>query len=240
MILTIIIPAYNEEETIEDIILKVLAVKFPNQIKMQILVINDASTDKTMAKVKNIKIKNNIKNLKLISHSVNMGKGQAIKTGLKSAAGEIILIQDADLEYDPEYLPRLIKPILLNKASVVYGTRLKNYPLRLTGVKRTPLISHYIANKLLSLITSLLYGKSVTDMETGYKVFTKEVLKNINLNSNRFDIEPEITAKVLKKGYKIFEVPIKTIPRGYNEGKKITWKDGFVALWTLVKYRFID
>jgi len=161
-------------------------------------------------------------------------------TGIRNSKGDFILIQDADLEYDPKYIPHIIEPILKGKAKVVYGTRLKNYPLKILGKKRTPLITHYLGNKFLSFITNILFGKNVSDMETGYKVFLSSILSGIEIKAKGFDFEPEITAKLLKKGFKIYEVPIKVNPRGYDEGKKITWKDGIVAFWTLVKYRFVD
>jgi hypothetical protein len=134
----------------------------------------------------------------------------------------------------------MLKPILNKKTKVVYGTRLKNFPLKLSGSKKTPLISHYLGNKFLSLVTTLFFRVNVSDMETGYKMFTRDVVKSIKLHSKRFELEPEITAKILKQGEKIYEVPIKVTPRGYEEGKKITWRDGFIAIWTLIKYRFTD
>jgi len=234
MKLSIIIPVYNEEETVVELLNKVKMQKLPGGIVKEIVVVNDASKDgskEQIAKVEGVRV---------IHHKKNKGKGAAIKTGLSKARGEIILIQDADLEYSPRDYPRLIKPVLAGKAEVVYGSRLKHYPLRIVGSKRTPLVLHYIGNKLLTFITNLLYRSSLTDMETCYKVFKKEVLRDIKINSNRFDFEPEITAKILKKGIDICEIPIKVKPRGYNEGKKISWRDGFVALWTLVKYRFAD
>lgn len=240
MKLTIIIPVYNEEKTIFEIIRQVKLVKLAEGLEKEIIVVDDASTDNSKFKIQGAKSKLKIKNLKLIEHKVNQGKGAAVVTGIKEATGDIILIQDADLEYDPQDYPRLLKPILDGKTKVVYGSRLKNYPLRITGKNKTPLISHFLGNQLLTFITNLLYGNGLTDMETCYKVFKREVVKGIKVKAKRFDFEPELTAKLLKKGIKIYEVPIKVKPRGYEEGKKITWKDGFIAVWTLVKYRFMD
>ena len=160
--------------------------------------------------------------------------------GIKESTGDIILIQDADLEYNPNDYPKLLKPILDGKAEVVYGSRLANYPLKITGSKKTPLVTHFIGNKLLTLFTNILYGNELTDMETCYKVFKKQVIKDMKIKAKRFDFEPEFTAKVMKKGINIYEVPIKVNPRGYEEGKKITWVDGIIAVWTLLKYRFVD
>ncbi len=234
MILSIIIPVYNEEKTIKDIISKVKKVKLPSQISKEIITVDDNSTDSSFEILKGLK------DIKLLSHTVNQGKGAAIRTGIKRSAGEIIIIQDADLEYDPNDYPRLIAPIIRGKAGVVYGTRLKNYPIKFFGKKHTPFLTHYLGNKFLSFITRVLYQSNITDMETCYKVFRKNVIKNIKIKSNRFEFEPEITAKILKGGYKIHEVQIRVNPRGYDEGKKITWRDGFLAIWTLVKYRFSD
>lgn len=234
MRLSIIIPVFNEQSTIKEIIKRVKKVKLPKKVTKEIVVVNDASTDGTLEILKQIK------NIKVVNHKINLGKGAAIKTGLKNSFGEIIIIQDADLEYDPNYFPHLLKPILERKTKVVYGTRLKNYPLRIFGKRRTPLVAHYLGNKLLSFFTNLIYHNGLTDMETGYKVFNRSILKGIKLNSRRFDFEPEITAKILKRGLEIYEVPIKVNPRGYDDGKKITWKDGLVALITLIKYRFFD
>lgn len=233
MKLSVIIPVYNEEKTIRKILEIVKKNRLPHGISQEIIVVNDGSKDKTG------KILKGIQGIKKIEHEVNKGKGAAVRTGIKHASGDIILIQDADLEYDPRDYPRLLAPILSRKFQVVYGTRLA-YPLRLWGRNKTPLPIHYIGNKFLSLFTNLLYGGRLTDMETCYKVFTKQVAKKLNLRSNRFDLEPEITAKILKNGYKIHEVPIKVKPRGYKEGKKITWRDGIIALWTLLRFRFVD
>src|SRR4030043_205750 len=240
MKLSIIIPVYNEENTIAEILKKIKSVKLPSRINKEIIVVDDGSNDASILEVKKAMINLKIRDLKLIRHATNMGKGSAIRTGIKKATGGIIIIQDADLEYNPNDYTRLLEPILNGKSKVVYGSRLKHYPLRISGSKKTPLITHYLGNKLLTLFTNILYGNGVTDMETCYKVFKKEVIKDVNINAKRFDFEPEITAKILKKGFKIYEIPIKVNPRGYDEGKKISWKEGFVAVWTLLKYRFID
>ncbi len=231
MKLSIIIPVFNEEETIEQLLKKVTQVKLPGSIKKEIIIVDDGSKDQTTKILDKLEYK-------YIKHQINQGKGAAVKTGLKNSTGDIVIIQDADLEYDPNYYPLLLQPILKNKADVVFGTRLDKYPLNLFGEYKTVLPTHLIANKFLTMLTNLIYGSNLTDMETCYKLFRKEVLSGIELNSKKFDFEPEITAKILKKGTQILEVPIKVKPRGYKEGKKIGWKDGFQAIWTLVKYRF--
>ncbi len=234
MMLTVIIPVFNEEATISEIIKRVKGVKLPGNIKKEIIIVDDRSTDGTS------KILKKIRGIKLFTHNTNLGKGAAVRLGMSKARGDIILIQDADLEYSPGDYPRLIKPILDKKTGVVYGTRLRNYPLKLFGENHTPFFTHYLGNKLLTGATNILYGENLTDMETCYKVISRQVNKKLKLKSNRFEFEPEVTAKILKMGYKIYEVPIKVTPRGYDEGKKITWKDGFIAIWTLIKYRIVD
>ena len=236
MKLSIIIPVYNEEETIAEIVKRVNAAKVARNINKEIIVVDDGSSDGSRLKVESLKQKN----LRLLVHHKNRGKGAAVRTGFKNATGDIAVIQDADLEYNPDDYTRLLSPILEGKTNVVYGTRLKDLQLGLIGRSKTPFATHYLGNRFLSIITSILYGSMVTDMETCYKVLTSKVYKSLKLNSDRFEIEPEITAKVLRAGYKIVEVPIKVKPRGYDEGKKITWQDGFMALWTLIKYRFTD
>lgn len=236
MILSAIIPVFNEENTISNILNKVSQIRLPSGIKKEIIVVDDGSTDSSKLKVKSLKSKG----IKLLSHPKNLGKGAAVKTGLKYATGDIVIIQDADLEYDPKYYLVLLKPILENKASIVYGTRLINYPLKLWGKDKTVLPTHLIANKFLTGLTNLLYSSNLTDMETGYKVFKTDCLNGIELKSSGFGFEPEITAKFLKKGYKIFEVPISVTPRTYQEGKKIGFWDGIQAVWTISKYKFVD
>mgnify|MGYP001561964030 FL=1 len=246
MILSIIIPIFNEEKTVNEILRKVYSVKLPLSIKKEIIVIDDGSTDSSKFKVRAVakaamaRRRQNLNWIKFISHSKNLGKGAAVRTGLKVATGELIIIQDGDLEYDPSYYPVLLKPILEKKAKIVYGTRLINYPLKLWGENKTILPTHLIANKFLTGITNLLYGSSLTDMETCYKVFRASCLNGIKLKSSGFGFEPEITAKFLKKGIKIIEVPIKVKPRTHKEGKKITWIDGFKAVFVLLKYRFFN
>jgi len=235
--LSILIPAYNEEKTIGQVLTNVLSVK-THKLEKEIIVIDDGSSDGTANIVE--KFASREKNILLFKHDINSGKGAAVQTGIKKAKGDIILIQDADLEYDPNDIPRLILPIVKKDTSVVYGTRLKMKPV-FFGKNKTPFLLHFFGNKFLSLITSILYGATVSDMETGYKVFETRALRGIILKAKSFDFEPEITAKLLKKGFKIHELNITTKPRGYDEGKKIhTFKDGSKALWTLLKYRVMD
>lgn len=245
MKLSIIIPVFNEERTIAKILDKVNKVKLPSLIKKEIIVVNDGSTDKTNKVLSEFKIIHpsfggkNLK-FKILKHDKNRGKGAAIRTGLKYATGDFIIIQDADLEYNPIYYSKLLKPILKDNAVCVYGSRLIDYPLRFWGERKTVLPTHLIANKFLTALTNILYGSNLTDMETCYKLFKKEVLDEISIKSNRFDFEPEITAKVLKLNIPIIEVPISVKPRTYKEGKKIKWYDGGKAIFALIKYRLYD
>ena len=232
MILSIIIPVYNEEKTIGEILRRVQAVKLP--LDKEIIVVDDGSTDRSKSEIRKIK------KIEFFSHDKNLGKGAAVQTGLNKATGDIIIMQDADLEYDPSYYPTLLKPILEKKAKIVYGTRLINYPLKLWGKNKTVLPTHLIANRFLSGLTNLLFNSNLTDMETCYKVFKSSCLSGINLKSKGFEFEPEITAKFLKKGFKIVEIPITVKLRTQREGKKINWKDGFWAIITLIKFRFYD
>ena len=236
MKLSIIIPVFNEEKTILEILRRVDDVKIPT-IDKEIIVVNDGSTDATASVISNFKFPTS--NFKHIAHKINQGKGSAVRTGIKRATGDYILIQDADLEYNPTDILLLLSPIMQKKATVVYGTRLKRLP-NFRKDERTPLfLLHYIGNKFLSLLTRILYGQWITDMETCYKLCPRKAFVDIHLNAKGFEFEPEITAKLLKSGYKIYEVPISTTPRGYDEGKKLnTFRDGFIAFWTLLKYRF--
>ena len=229
--LSIIIPVYNEEKTIKQVIEKVKNVKL-KEFSKEIIIVEDCSTDKTREILKNLKDYS----LKIFFHDINKGKGAAVRTGLKNSTGEIILIQDADLEYNPEEYPKLLKPFEDKNVKVVYGSRLEVIRKNLSKMYKL----HYFGNLILTLLTNILYGTKISDMETGYKVFRKEVMENMNLKSRRFDLEPEITAKILKRGYKIHEVPIGFNGRKFAEGKKITWVDGLKAAYYLLKYKFMD
>jgi len=237
MKLSVVIPVFNEEKTIYQLLEMVLAEKTPKEI----IVVDDGSTDGTFKIIKKVKSQISKSNLefKIIRNPINMGKGVAVRKGIENATGDILIIQDADLEYNPEDYARLIQPIIEKKAKVVYGTRLKTLPFKLFGKNKTPMPLHYLANRFLSLITNWLYDSNLTDMETGYKMIPREIYKKLRLEANRFEIEPEITAKILKLGFKILEVPITTKPRGYREGKKIKARDAFIAAWTLFKFRFL-
>lgn len=236
MKLSIIVPVFNEINTINKILKKVIVEEIPG-VEKEIIVVDDGSTDGTREELK----KNQSSSFKLSLHAKNKGKGAAVLTGIKISSGDYIIIQDSDLEYDPKYIKDLTVPILEGRAKVVYGTRIKRLP-NLSDEEKSPrFLLHYFGNRFLSLITSFLYGQWITDMETGYKLFPRIALKRVKMNARGFEFEPEITAKLLKRGYKILEIPIKTVPRSYEEGKKISaLKDGGKALWYLFKYRFLD
>lgn len=235
--ITIIIPVFNEQKTIQKILNQVNDVKLTG-FKKEVVVVNDGSTDKTKELLDISKKK--MKSL-IIIHKKNGGKGSAVISGMKKASGDYIVIQDADLEYHPKLIPFLLTPIKEGKASVVYGSRLNRLPHLKKEERSLLFLTHYIGNRILSLITSILYFHWITDMETCYKVFPRNAVKNMKLRAKGFEFEPEITAKLLKKKYKIFEVNIRTNPRSYDEGKKLhTVRDGIKALATLIKYRFTD
>jgi len=229
MRLSVIIPCYNERKTAAEIVKRVRA----SAPEAEILVVDDGSTDGTQAILNDLQ-NGGQPNLHLLFHEKNKGKGAAIHTGITAATGDILLIQDADLEYDPRDYPALLRPIEEGRAEVVYGSRF------LGGPRRTMMFWHMIANMLLTFMTNVLYDTILSDMETGYKVFKAEVIKGIPLHSRRFDFEPEVTAKILKRRHRIYEVPISFDPREYSEGKKIGLPDAFAAVWTLIKYRIVD
>ena len=229
MKLSIIIPVYNEEKFIQDIIERV---KNSNtgKIKKEIIIVDDCSSDNTR---KILKKKINKKVDKIIYHEHNQGKGAALRTGIKEATGDVVIIQDADFEYDPNDYLKVVTPIFENKAEVVYGSRFLNKKFK--GYKK-----NIIANKFLTFLSNLFSHQKITDMETCYKAFKREFIQGITIKSNRFDFEPEITAKVIKKKARLKEVPISYFGRGHEEGKKINWKDGVHAILALIKFRFSD
>jgi len=227
MKLTVLIPIYNEIHTIREIVKRVQDTGLADQI----LLVDDGSTDGTRQAIAELDGQGAVR---VILHEKNQGKGAAVRTGIENASGDILLIQDADLEYDPRDYPNLLRPLQEGLADVVYGSRFLGAP------RRVAMFWHMVANKLLTLMTNILYNTILTDMETGYKVFRKEIIEDIPLRSRRFEFEPEFTAKILKRGVRIFEVPISFNPRDYEEGKKIGLGDAFEAVWALFKYRFVD
>jgi glycosyltransferase involved in cell wall biosynthesis len=225
--LSVVIPVYNEANNIREILKRVQTTKLAHEI----IVVDDDSKDGTRDILKKLDGKGKVR---VILHERNQGKGAAVATGLKAAKGDILLIQDADLEYDPRDYPTLLQPIREGVADVVYGSRFLGGPHRVT------MFWHQVANQLLTFMTNILYDSILTDMETGYKVFRREVIEGMKIRSKRFNFEPEFTAKVLKRKYRIYEVPISFNPRDYSEGKKIGLKDAFEAVWALMRYRVMD
>jgi glycosyltransferase involved in cell wall biosynthesis len=227
--LSVIVPVFNERNTVVEVLRRMRVVDLPDGIEREIIVVDDGSKDGTRDVLRQL----GDSTVRVMVHDGNRGKGAAVRTGLSVATGDYILIQDADLEYDPEDWPKLIAPVLRGKARVVYGSRF-------TGERRNMLFFHWVGNRMLSLVTNVLYNTTLSDMETCYKLVDRELLLDLGLRCNRFDIEPEITSKILKRRIRIYEVPISYTGREFDEGKKITWRDGFAALWTLIKFRFGD
>ncbi|GIU86866.1 MAG: glycosyl transferase [Acidimicrobiia bacterium] len=227
--LSVVVPVFNERNTLVEVVRRMRSVELPDGVDREIIVVDDGSTDGTRDVLRQL----GDSTVRVVLHPDNRGKGAALRTGFEHATGEYVLVQDADLEYDPQDWPRLVNPVLQGKARVVYGSRF-------TGERRNMLFLHWVGNRFLSLVTNVLYNTTLSDMETCYKLIERSLIPRLGLRAERFDIEPEITAKLLKLGVRIYEVPISYTGREFDEGKKITWKDGFAALWTLVKYRFRD
>jgi glycosyltransferase involved in cell wall biosynthesis len=225
--LSVIIPVFNERNTIAEIVQRVIE----SPLVDEIVIVDDGSTDGTRAILEDLKVN---KMITVILHKANIGKGAAVRTGINAVQGDLIIIQDADLEYDPRDYPILLQPIQENIADVVYGSRF------LGGARRPIYFWNMVANKILTFTTNILYNNILSDMETGYKLFKRDVVKDLQIKAKGFNFEPEFTAKILKRGVKIYEVPIRFNPRLYSEGKKIKISDAFHAMWTLFKYRFVD
>ncbi len=231
--LSIVIPAYNERATVEDLLRRVARAPLPDGIEREMIVVDDGSSDGTRELLREIVARGEWP-LRLLEQPVNQGKGAAIRAGFAAAGGDIVLIQDADLEYDPADYPELLRPILADEADVVFGSRF------LGGPHRVLFFWHSLGNRFLTMLSNMLTDVNLSDMETCYKVFRREVLDGLTLQSNRFGIEPELTAKVVKKGARIYEVPITYRGRTYAEGKKIGWKDGVSAIWAIFKYNLFS
>lgn len=225
-LLTVVMPVYNELTTVEEVVRRVVALP----LRVQLVVVDDCSTDGTGELLARLRDE---LSFTLVRQPKNQGKGAALRTGFTHVAGDLVVIQDADLEYSPEELPDLIQLICEGRADVVYGSRF-------LGRHRVFLFTHYLGNRLLTTLTNVLYNTMLTDMETCYKVMRAEVLRSMTLQSNGFGIEPELTAKIFKRHLRVYEVPISYDGRGYDEGKKIGWRDGVVAVWVLLKYRFTE
>jgi glycosyltransferase involved in cell wall biosynthesis len=223
--LSVVIPVYNEKNSLLEIIRRVQAVP----IEKEIILVDDFSSDGTREVLRDLEKRE----FKVLYHEKNQGKGAALRTGFRRATGEFVIVQDADLEYDPNDYSKLIQPILDGRADVVYGSRFSGQRKNMTSL-------HTLGNLFLTGVTNIFFGTSITDMETCYKLFRRETIQAIRIECNRFNFEPEVTAKLLKRGLRIVEVPISYSGRSASEGKKITWRDGFSAVWTLIKYRFTE
>jgi glycosyltransferase involved in cell wall biosynthesis len=224
-LLSVVMPVYNERTTIDEIVRRVLAVP----LRIELIVVDDGSKDGSGEILDALQRELGFK----LFHQLNAGKGAALRRGFQEVTGDLVVIQDADLEYSPEEFPQLIELIVQGKADVVYGSRF-------LGRHRAFMFAHYVGNKFVTFATNLLYNTMLTDMETCYKAMRVEVLRSMKLKSSGFGIEPELTAKIFKRGYRVYEVPITYAGRGYEQGKKITWRAGFTALWILLKYRFVE
>jgi glycosyltransferase involved in cell wall biosynthesis len=224
-LLSVVMPVYNERTTIDEIVRRVLAVP----LRIELIVVDDGSQDGSGELLDSLQRELGFK----LIHQKNGGKGAALRRGFQEVTGNIVVIQDADLEYSPEEFPQLIDLITQGKADVVYGSRF-------LGRHRAFLFAHYVGNKFLTFATNALYNTMLTDMETCYKAMRVDVIRSMTLKSNGFGIEPELTAKIFKRGFRVYEVPITYAGRGYEQGKKITWRAGFTALWVLLKYRFVE
>ena len=224
-LLSVVMPVYNERTTVDEIIRRVLAVP----LRIELIVVDDGSSDGTGELLQSLQGELRFK----LVRQKNGGKGSALRRGFAEVTGDLVVIQDADLEYSPEEFPQLIDLICQGKADVVYGSRF-------LGRHRAFMFAHYLGNKFVTLVTNILYNTMLTDMETCYKVMRVEVLRSMTLKSNGFGVEPEMTAKIFKRGYRVYEIPITYAGRGYEQGKKITWRAGFNALWVLFKYRFVE
>jgi glycosyltransferase involved in cell wall biosynthesis len=224
--LSVIVPVFNERNTVAEVVRRMRSVDLP--VEREIVIVDDGSEDGT----RDVLTQLGDSTVRVVKHAVNRGKGAAIRTGLEHATGDVVLVQDADLEYDPEDWTKLLAPVLKGRARVVYGSRF-------TGERRNMLFLHWVGNRFLSLVTNVLYNSTLSDMETCYKLFERDALDGIQLRAERFDFEPEFTAKILRSGIRIYEVPISYAGREPHEGQKFTWRDGVAALWTLVKYRFV-
>ena len=232
--LSILIPAYNEEDTITAILTKVLEVELRNDVEKEIIIVNDCSKDKTVELVEEFIKANPTANIQLFSQDINKGKGAAINRAIQECSGDYLIVQDADLEYDPEEYNHLLKPVFMDDADVVYGSRFMGHQPH-----RILFFWHSIGNKFLTRLSNMMTNLNLTDMETCYKLIRASIANDINIKENRFGIEPEITAKLAKiKRIKIYEVGISYYGRTYEEGKKIGWKDGFRAIWCIIKYKF--
>ncbi|GAB4478579.1 MAG: glycosyltransferase family 2 protein [Anaerolineae bacterium] len=227
MKLSVIMPVYNERATLEEIVQQVL----DTGLLHELIIVDDGSSDGSREIMQQWV---DHPQIKVILHERNSGKGSAVRTGFQNATGDVLIIQDADLEYDPRDYPKLLQPIEEGRADVVYGSRF------IGGPARKIYYFHRVGNQFLTLLANILYNLDLTDMETCYKCFRAEVVRDLTFRARRFDFEPEFTAKVAKRGYRVYEVPIAYYGREYDEGKKITWKDAFPAIWALIKYRFVD